>query len=164
MGGIFYPIFIHSLIFKNHQEVIILIGKKSSNGRGLDIILEYEDLREEVIKDFMLSVIGRAFDSKGLQMPKEINGKTIGRYISAGPLEEGNSIVKPFVIQADGYSIEVPLFIKQTDSPTKLLIAPINGLCPRVVRETIDELMPYKNISLVSAPPIPIGLYPQSTH
>lgn len=143
-----------------------MIGKHSSHGRGLDIILEHQEVREEVIRSFVLSVVSKAFESKGLQVPEGIN---ISKYIADGPLEEGKAIVKPFIIQTDAGNVEIPLFIKQTHSSTKLLIAPRNGLCPKIVRETIDEMKQNARYRILipnvpSPAPIPIGLYPQSTH
>jgi hypothetical protein len=144
-----------------------MIGKRSSNGRGFDIIFEHEEIREEVLKIFTLAAIEKAFHAQGLEMPKEINYETVGRYISKKPLKEGETIVTPFVIRAYNQDVHVPLYIKQTDSQTKILVAPPHGLCPKVIKKTIDELFVPGSKKVIAAnriDSIPVGLHPLSTH
>lgn len=144
-----------------------MIGKRSSNGRGLNILFEQEETREEVLKVFTLAAIEKAFHAQGLEMPEEINYETVGRYISRKPLKEGEAIVAPFVIRVGNQDVHVPLYIKQTDSQTKILVAPPHGLCPKVIKKTINELfVPEKRKTFTAnrVESIPIGLHPLSSH
>ncbi|MCX6761144.1 MAG: hypothetical protein NTZ84_03545 [Candidatus Nealsonbacteria bacterium] len=105
----------------------------------------------------------KAFAAGGHIMPENIN---VARYIFAGPLSEGEAIVRPFCIQG----IYVPLFVKHTDSPTKVLIAPMHGLCPGVIRSMIKDAKDARPLSrrnqkhISPVPLIPIGLYAESSH
>jgi len=134
-----------------------MLSEKSRNGKGIDVSLEEGEAKEELLEQFVLAATREAFSAQDMKMPEDITQKTVARFVFAGQLQQGKAIVKPFWIQG----VFVPLFIKTTDSPTKFMISPLNGLCPGVIKNMVREIIPEP---MDPAPTIPIGLYPPSFH
>lgn len=144
-----------------------MLSQRSRNGRGLNVFLQEGETREKVLGQIVLAACKEAFSAEGKTMPEDITEKTVARYFYTGPTQEGEAIVKPFWIQG----VSVPLFVKATDSPMKILIAPIYGLCPEVIKsmiqETISEIRPEPlrpDMALDAFPTTPLGHCPESFH
>jgi len=144
MGGMFYPISLNLVNLANLQFYLEkLIGgiekmkyKRNGNGQGLYVSTEEGETREEMIVEIILAAIKNSFAARKLEMPEDITKKTVAKYISTSYCREGNPAVKPFYIRG----VVCPLFIKYTDSQTKILIAPVHGLCPGVLQGIMENI------------------------
>ena len=134
-----------------------MLSEKSINGKGLYVSLEETETREGILEKIVLTAIREEFAAEGKVMPEDITEKAVSKFIFAGPVQQGQPIVKPFWIQG----VFVRLFIKQTDSPTKIEISPLYGLCPGVIKTVVRELLPQP---MDPVPMTPLGTFPESLH
>ncbi|TFG35155.1 MAG: hypothetical protein E4H47_02110 [Parcubacteria group bacterium] len=144
-----------------------MLSEKSRHGKGLNVFLQEGETREKVIEQLVLAAVKKAFDADGRVMPEDINGKVVARYVFTGPVSEGEVIVKPFCIRG----VYVPLFMKATDSPAKILIAPPYGLYSDVIKSmiksTIPEIRPEPlrpDMAFDAVPSLPFGFCLESHH
>lgn len=144
-----------------------MLSEKSRNGKGLNVFLQEGETRERVIRQFVLAATQKAFDADGCAMPEDINEEFVARYVFAGPVSEGEVIVKPFCIRG----VYVPLFIKATDSHAKILIAPLYGNYPGVIKNMIQGTIPEIRTEPLSpamafdaVQSLPFGFCPESHH
>jgi len=134
-----------------------MLSERIPKEKDIYVSLEEGETREELLEQFVLAATREAFSAQDMKMPEDITQKTVAKFVFSGQLQQGKAIVKPFWIQG----VYVPLFIKTTDSPTKFMISPLNGLCPGVIKNMVREIIPEP---MNPAPTILIGSYPQLFH